>query len=88
LHAAHQTNRAIFEQIQEEKAKASRILQTNPFDGIAYQDQVDTIHQLRGRSLQHIVDTVKKLAPTLNDNERAALAEIMSRPPPPEPLAH
>jgi uncharacterized membrane protein len=86
LHAAHLANQAVFEQIQEEKDKVLLVIKMNPFDEDAYQGHIDAIHQLRGKSLQHIVDTVKKIVPTLDENERAALAEIMRHPPPPIPL--
>jgi uncharacterized membrane protein len=89
LHATHRANQPLFEKIQEKKDKALLILKSSPFDAVAYQAHVDAIHQLRGRSLQQIVDTVKELAPMLDDSERAALAEIMRHPPPPpEPFIH
>jgi uncharacterized membrane protein len=82
LHAAHLENQVILELVQEEKKNALQILRSKPFDEDAYQSSIDNIHILRGQAVQHITETLKEWVPSLSKDERAAVAAILSKPPP------
>jgi uncharacterized membrane protein len=85
LHAAHLANQETFELIRKEKNKALQVLRAKPFDKVAFQARIDEINRLNGITLQQVSETVKQMAPTLNDNERAALAVLLRNPPPVPP---
>jgi uncharacterized membrane protein len=85
LHAAHLASKKTFELIQKEKNKAVQVLRAKPFDKVAFQARIDEINRLNGITLQQVSETVKQMAPKLNDNERAALAELLRNPPPAPP---
>lgn len=84
LHGAHLENRDLYEKIRQAREEALEILTAETFDESAYQKQVEILHNLRGQMMQRFADAVKKLAKELTPNERAALAEILRHPPPPD----
>lgn len=84
LHAAHLANGELFELVWQQRKKALQTILDEPFDEVSYQQQIESIHHLRGQAMQRIADEVKTMALKLNSNERAALAEILRHPPPPE----
>lgn len=82
LRKAFKENRSLHDEMRRRREHTLRILKTEPFDEAAYQREVENIHTLRGQMMQHLADTVKKLAKELSPEERQALAEILRRPPP------
>jgi uncharacterized membrane protein len=83
MHAMHLQNRQTLIRIEHEKARAMEILITEPFDEIAYQESIDKIHELRGKAVQNVTDKVKTWVPSLNQVDRAIVADMLRNPPPP-----
>jgi uncharacterized membrane protein len=69
-------------QIQEAREEAIRILIAEPFDGTAYDRQVNKIHELYGQRSQRMAEIVKEVAKDLAPEQRQVLAEVLKRPPP------
>jgi uncharacterized membrane protein len=69
-------------QIQEAREEAIRILIAEPFDGTAYDRQVNKIHELYGQRSQRMAEIVKEVAKDLPPEQRQVLAEVLKRPPP------
>ena len=84
LHAVHLANGELFESVEEQRKKALQTILKEPFNEVTYQQQIESIHQLRGQAMQRIADEVKKMALHLDLNERGALVGILRHPPPPE----
>lgn len=78
-------NTLIRHQIQEARQEAIRILTTEPFDGAAYDRQVDKIHSLYGQRAKRMAEVVKAVALDVSLEQRQALAEVLRRPPPSSP---
>lgn len=73
------------DQIQEAREEAIRILVAEPFDGPAYDRQVNKIHELYGQRSQRMAEIVKEVAKDLSPEQRQVLAEVLKRPPPSSP---
>lgn len=73
------------DQIQEAREEAIRILIAEPFDGTAYDRQVNKIHELYGQRSQRMAEIVKEVAKDLSPEQRQVLAEVLKRPPPSSP---
>lgn len=71
------------DQIQEAREEAIRILIAEPFDGTAYDRQVNKIHELYGQRSQRMAEIVKEVAKDLSPEQRQMLAEVLKRPPSP-----
>ncbi len=82
LRKAFKENRPLYDAMKQSREEALRILKAEPFDEDAYQHEVEKLHALRGKVMQHLADTVKELAKELTPKEREALAAILRRPPP------
>jgi len=72
----------IRDQIREAREEAIRILVAEPFDGTAYDRQVNKIHELYGQRAKLMAEIVKEVAEDLPPEQRQALAEVLKRPPP------
>jgi uncharacterized membrane protein len=73
------------DQIQAARNEAIRLLSTEPFDGPAYDSQVNKITDLRARMFRQLAHGVKEVAASVPAEQRHALAEILKRPPPRSP---
>lgn len=69
------------EQMREAREEGLKILATEPFDEAAYQAAMDKVHQLRSARKEKMAETVKEMARRWPATERAALAELLRRPP-------
>jgi uncharacterized membrane protein len=69
------------EQIREAREETIRILVAEPFDGTAYDRQVNKIHALYGQRAKLMAEVVKEVAKDLPPEQRQVLAEVLKRPP-------
>ncbi len=65
------------------REKTSAILKAEPFDRAAYLAQVSKTQMLRGQMMQNMAVRMADLAANYTPEERAVLAELFRRPPPP-----
>jgi len=72
----------IRKEIQEAREETIRILVAEPFDGTAYDRQVNKIHELYGQRAKLMAEVVKEIAEDLPPEQRQALAEVLKHPPP------
>jgi uncharacterized membrane protein len=84
LHVAHLANGELFESVEQQRKIALQTILNEPFNENTYQQQIESIHQLRGQAMQRIADEVKTMALQLDLNERGALVEILRHPQPPK----
>lgn len=82
MEKARRDNAPIMAELDRARDEAARILSADTFDEAAYQSIMDQIHSLHGQLKQHMVEDVKRMAKDLSQEQRAALAEILRRPPP------
>jgi len=73
-------NREIRKQLRETREKAISILTAPEFDETAYQIEVETLHELRGRMMNGLAEATKELGTHFNQEERNALAKHLKRP--------
>jgi uncharacterized membrane protein len=73
------------DQIQAAREETIRILIAEPFDGTAYDRQVNKIHELYGQRAKRMAELVKEVAKDLPPEQRQMLAEVLKRPPPSPP---
>ena len=71
------------EQIRQARNEAIEILVAEPFDEAAYDKQLIKISQLRGQMSKRLADDLKALVRELPPEQRAAVGEMLKRPPPP-----
>jgi uncharacterized membrane protein len=79
----HLNNRDVRQQIRAARQKAMKILAGPKFDEVAYQIQVEKLHELRGLMRRRLADATIELARQFDQQERRALAEHLRRPPRP-----
>lgn len=77
---ARTDNRQIWKQMRELREETLHILQAASFDAAAYQQHMDKMRELRDQAMQHKADAVKELAGALPADQRAKLADMLSRP--------
>ena len=70
------------EQIRQARNEAIELLVAEPFDEGAYDKQLIKISQLRGQMSKRLADDLKALVRELPAEQRAAVAEMLKRPPP------
>jgi uncharacterized membrane protein len=69
-------------EIRQAREEALRIMAAEPFDEGAYDRQVSKISELRRGMFQHMSDNIKAIVKTLPPDQRKAVADLFSRPPP------
>ena len=70
------------EQMRQARNGAIEILVAEPFDDAAYDKQLIKINQLRGQMSKRVADDLKALVRELPPEQRAAVGEMLKRPPP------
>ena len=75
----------LFEQIRKNEEQAVQLLGKEPFDESAYDRQVSKITDMRVAMTKKLSQVVKDASKDLSAQERARFAQLLSRPPPPNP---
>jgi len=75
----------IFEQIRKNEDQAVQLLGNEPFDESAYDRQVSKITEMRVEMTKKLSQVVKDASKDLSADERARFAQLLRRPPPPNP---
>ena len=71
----HLDNQDSYNQIQEARKQAMKILSAYEFDEAAYRIQIEKIHKLRGLMKRRLANATIELARKFNQEERRALAQ-------------
>jgi uncharacterized membrane protein len=71
------------EQMRQARNQAIDLLVAEPLDEAAYDKQLIQINQLRGQMSKRVADDLKELVRGLPREQRAAVGELLKRPPPP-----
>ena len=71
------------EQMRQARNQAIDLLVAEPLDEAAYDKQLIQISQLRGQISKRVADDLKELVRGLPPEQRAAVGEVLKRPPPP-----
>ena len=71
------------EQMRQARNQAIDLLIAEPFDEAVYDKQLIQINQLRGQMSKRVADDLKELVRGLPPEQRAAVGEVLKRPPPP-----
>jgi uncharacterized membrane protein len=75
----------LFEQIRKNEEQAVQLLGREPFDESAYDRQVSKITEMRVEVTKKLSQVVKDASKDLSADERARFAQLLRRPPPPNP---
>ena len=75
----------LFEQIRKNEEEAVQLLGKEPFDESAYDRQVSKITEMRVEMTKKLSQVVKDASKDLSADERARFAQLLRRPPPPNP---
>jgi uncharacterized membrane protein len=75
----------LFEQIRKSEEEAVQLLGKEPFDEPAYDRQVSKIIEMRAAMTKKLSQVVKDASKDLSADERARFAQLLRRPPPPNP---
>ena len=75
----------LFEQIRKSEADAVELLGKEPFDEPAYDRQVSNITEMRVAMTKKLSQAVKDASKDLSAQDRARFAQLLRRPPPPNP---
>lgn len=75
----------LFEQIRKNEEEAVQLLGKEPFDESAYDRQVNKITEMRVEMTKRLSQVVKDASKDLSADERARFAQLLRRPPPPNP---
>ena len=75
----------LFEQIRKNEEQAVQLLGKEPFDEPAYDSQVSKIIDMRAAMTKKLSQVVKDASKDLSAQERARFAQLLRRPPPPNP---
>ena len=75
----------LFEQIRRNEEEAVQLLGKEPFDESAYDRQVSKITEMRVEMTKKLSQVVKDASKDLSADERARFAQLLRRPPPPNP---
>jgi uncharacterized membrane protein len=79
------TAEPLFEQIRKSEEEAVQLLAKAPFDEPAYDRQVSKITEMRVSMTKKLSQVVKDASKDLSAEERARFAQLLRRPPPPNP---
>lgn len=71
------------EQVRQAHNEAVALLVAEPFDEKAYERQLSKVHELRRQRVMRMSDGLKQVIRDLPAEQRAAVGEILKRPPPP-----
>jgi uncharacterized membrane protein len=71
------------EQIRQARNEAIELLVAEPFNHAGYDKQLVKISQLRGQMSRRVADDLKELVLGLPPEQRAAVGEMLKRPPSP-----
>jgi uncharacterized membrane protein len=75
----------LFDQIRKNEEAAVQLLGKEPFDESAYDLQVSKITEMRAEVTKKLSQVVKDASKDLSADERARFAQLLRRPPPPNP---
>ena len=75
----------LFEQIRKNEEEAVQLLGKEPFDESAYDRQVSKITEMRMEMTKKLSQVVKDASKDMSADERARFAQLLRRPPPPNP---
>jgi len=75
----------LFEEIRKNEEEAVQLLGKEPFDESAYDRQVSKITEMRAEMTKKLSQVVKDASKDLSADERARFAQLLRRPPPPNP---
>jgi len=75
----------LFEQIRKNEEQAVQLLGKEPFDESTYDRQVSKITEMRVEMTKKLSQVVKDTSKDLSADERARFAQLLRRPPPPNP---
>jgi uncharacterized membrane protein len=70
------------EQMRQRRNQAIELLVAEPFDQAAYDAQLVKINQLRGEMSKRVAEDLKQLVRELPPDQRAAVGDMLKRPPP------
>lgn len=70
-------------QMDTARDEALRLLSTEPFDEVAYDQQVKKIDELREEMFKRMGQVIKQTVKELSPEERRMFADLLRRPPPP-----
>ena len=71
------------EQLTDGRKKAANLLKADPFDRDAYLAQMQRLHEVKGKIMQHMAETLAELSAQYSPDERAILADMFRRTPKP-----
>ena len=77
------TDDPLREQMRQARNQAIDLLIAEPLDEAAYDKQLIQINQLRAQISKRVADDLKELVRGLPPEQRAAVGEVLKRPPPP-----
>jgi uncharacterized membrane protein len=75
----------LFEEIRKNEDAAVQLLGKEPFDESVYDRQVSKIIEMRAEMTKKLSQVVKDASKDLSVDERARFAQLLRRPPPPNP---
>jgi uncharacterized membrane protein len=75
----------LFEQIRKNEEEAVQLLGKEPFDESAYDRRVSKITEMRVEMTKKLSQVVKDASKDMSADERARFAQLLRRPPPPNP---
>ena len=75
----------LFDQIRKNEEEAVQLLGKEPFDESAYDRQVSKITEMRVEMTKKLSQVVKDASKDMSADERARFAQLLRRPPPPNP---
>jgi uncharacterized membrane protein len=75
----------LFDQIRKNEEEAVQLLGKEPFDESAYDRQVSKITEMRVEMTRKLSQVVKDASKDMSADERARFAQLLRRPPPPNP---
>lgn len=71
------------EEMRQARNGAIELLVTEPFDESAYELQLNKVNQLRAELAKRLSDDLRIILKDLPPEQRAAVGEMLKRPPPP-----
>jgi uncharacterized membrane protein len=75
----------LFDQIRKNEEEAVQLLGKEPFDESAYDRQVSKITEMRVEMTKKLSQVVKDASKDMSADERLRFAQLLRRPPPPNP---
>lgn len=80
-HGLHEKNRPLFQEMRAARRQTIELLMAEPFDETAYTEHTKKIEALRTQTSRNMAESVKELMRSLPQEQRAAVAELLKRPP-------